>query len=172
MRQSAVEARNRSKQAVATSVILGLLIVTLAFISSNLLGGLKKTDYSFGGALKQEKRKKKKDEKKEPSFFLSTTLITSNIKLGAYVVSTNVAPLFKKESKLDVDFQPFMVGKLIGVINESQKVVVIQVFPTKPKFLFNSQLTYLTPFVYLDELEGSTLFKSYLLLYDAFQSIQ
>jgi len=42
MRQSAVEARNRSRQVIATSVIFALVIVTLAFISSTLLGGLKK----------------------------------------------------------------------------------------------------------------------------------
>lgn len=64
-----------------------------------------------------------------------------------------------------------MVGKLIGVINEPQKLVVIQVFPIRTKFVFNSQITYLTPFVYFDELDGSTLFKFYLLLQDAFQSI-
>ena len=76
-------------------------------------------------------------------------------------MATQSAPQFKNEILLDVDLQPFMVGKIIGIINEGQKLVVIEVFP-KRKYIFHSQIYHGTPFVYLP----FSLYKIQLLLED------
>lgn len=96
-----------------------------------LLLGLSYIGYSLISLLFQEK-----DENEDSSFFISTHFICDEIKLGAYVVATSKAHQFKvlllkEELKLDVELNPFMMGKIIGIIDESQYLVIIQIFPNK-----------------------------------------
>ena len=43
-----------------------------------------------------------------------------------------------------------MVGQIIGILDEMQDLVVIEVFPYK-KYKFKSEIDFGTPFVYVDE---------------------
>lgn len=148
---------------------LAFLILGLGYLSSILLNGLMETGSTFLESIKQ--KEDDDDKEKNPSFFVSTHFITPNLILGAYVVATNAAPQFKNEIKLDVELLPFIVGKIINILDEAQKLVLIEVFP-KRRYIFKSQVNYITPFVYLNDLKPPIPFKIKFLFEDVFQMIQ
>lgn len=148
-------------QAVLITLAFTLGIVGLSYLSFVFFESFKKIGDAPSNPVNKENQNEDDDEEvNEPSFFVSTSFITSKIILGAYVISTNLAFTYKEEMKLDsdVDFQPFMTGKVIGILDEGQKMVVIQIYPKRKKFIFKSQIEHFTPFVYLDELENSNFF--------------
>ena len=169
VRQSIIETRSRNDKAIAASVNLGFLVITGTLLSSILLNKFLDTGSTFLESIKEGEEEE--EGYKNPSFFVSTNFITPNLKLGAYVVATDVAPQFKKEIKLDVELLPFMVGKVIGILDEAQMLVLIEVFP-KRSYFYQSKINYVTPFVYLDDLNPSISFKIKFLLEDFFQIIQ
>ena len=59
--------------------------------------------------------------------------------------------------KLEVDLGTFMVGRIIDIFDKSQSLIIIQVFP-KRIYKFQSSITFLTPFIFLDNLEVSNIF--------------
>ena len=131
----------KNKQGRAT----GTLIITLCSI------GLA---FSIIRSLLQ----KKKERRDFSSFFISTQFICNNIKLGGYVVTTSKAPQFGEEIGLDVSLEPFMIGKIVGIIDSSQQLVIIEMFP-EDFYKFQSNIVFFTPFVSLDELNVSKVFK-------------
>lgn len=44
-----------------------------------------------------------------------------------------------------------MVGQIIGILDEIQGLIVIEVFPHK-EYQFKSKIDFATPFVYIDDL--------------------
>lgn len=60
--------------------------------------------------------------------------------------------------KLEVDIETFMVDRIIDILDKSQSLIIIQVFP-KRICKFQSSITFLTPFIFLDDLKVSNIFK-------------
>ena len=170
VRLSELETQKRNEQAVTSFFSLAILILGLSYLSSSILNGLIETGSTFFESLKEGEKNDEEDEQK-PSFFVSTHFITPKLTLGAYVVATNAAPQFKKDMKLDVELLPFMVGKIIGILDEAQCLILIEVFP-KRSYIFQSQVNYVTPFVYLSEFKNSILFKIKFFFEDIFLEIQ
>lgn len=52
---------------------------------------------------------------------------------------------------LEVPLKMFMVGQIIGILDEMQGLIVIEVFSHK-KYKFKSKIDFATPFVYIDDL--------------------
>lgn len=94
-----------------------------------------------------------------------------DLKLGAYLVFTDKAPQFKKSLELKVPLEEFMIGQIIGILEEDQRLILIEVFPHK-KFQFKSKINFGTPFIYLDDLKESSFFKFALLFTNFIKILQ
>lgn len=67
-----------------------------------------------------------------------------DLKLGAYLVFTDKASQFKKNLELKVPLEQFMIGQIIGILEEDQRLIMIEVFPNQ-KFHFKSNIYFGTP---------------------------
>lgn len=116
----------------------------------------------FASVLQKFLEAYRKRKKKFASYCIITNFMHHDLKLGAYLVFTDKAPQFKKDLKLEVLLEKFMIGEIIGILEEDQRLILIEVFPHK-KFKFKSKINFGTPYIYLDDLKESTFFKFALL---------
>lgn len=116
-------------------------------------------------------REREENKNSYYSFFLTTNMAQSELKLGEFVVFTEYATKFQEELELDVLLEPYMIGKIIGILNEAQRLVILEVFPRK-KYNFRSNINFITPFIYLDDLEGSSFYKFVLFIENLFETFQ
>ena len=64
-----------------------------------------------------------------------------------------------------------MIGQIIGILEEDQRLILIEVFPHK-KFQFKSKINFGTLFIYLDDLKESRFFKFALLFTNFIKILQ
>jgi len=95
-------------------------------------------------------KKKKKAIEEKYSFFVNAHVLIQGLGIGEYVVATESCDILNEEFDLNPKIEQFMVGKIVGIIDETIYQVTIQVFPEK-HFVYTNGLTYLTPFVPLEE---------------------
>lgn len=98
-----------------------VLIVTLAKVGYSTFPYfsqiLQNTDSTASSNTSQEIKKKK--NQKQSSFFISHHFLHNELRLGADVVAMPNLHQFKAEMNLDAELNPFMVGKIIGIIDEA-----------------------------------------------------
>lgn len=100
-------------------------------------------------ALKRKQQKKKQEE--EVSIFVITHLFTRGIELGQSVIATESCDILNEELKLNPKIEQFMVGEIVGIIDESIYQVMVQVFLNK-RFVYKTDLKFITPFIDLEEI--------------------
>ena len=99
--------------------------------------------------IKQEKEK----EEETVSFFVITYLFTRTIEFGQYVVATDSCDILNDEFDLNPKIEQYMIGEIIGIIDESIYQVMIQVFPNK-RFVYKKDFTFITFFVDIEEVSN------------------
>jgi len=80
-------------------------------------------------------------------------VLIRGIEIGDYLVATESCDILNVEFGLNPKIEQFMVGKVVGIIDETIYQVTIQVFPHK-RFVYTNGFTYLTPFAPLDEVNS------------------
>jgi len=77
------------------------------------------------------------------------------IEIGECLVATERCDILNDEFKLNPKIEQFMVGEVVGIIDETVYQVTIQVFPNK-RFVYTNGMTYSVPFVPLEEVNCPT----------------
>jgi len=72
------------------------------------------------------------------------------LELGEYVVATNSCETLNTEFDLDTKIEQFMIGEVVGIIDETIYQITVRVYPNK-KFFYKDDCFFLTPFVLLDD---------------------
>lgn len=127
----------RSEKPLPVAGVIGFAIVSTFPLIQKLYRTLKR---------KQQKKK----EEEEASIFVITYLFTRGIELGQSVVATESCDILNDEFKLNPKIEQFMVGKIIGIIDESIYQVIKRVFLNK-RFVYKTDLAFITPFIDLEE---------------------
>ena len=95
------------------------------------------------------KERIEKEKENEVSFIVNTRLPCFSIKLGDWVVATENCGILNEDLEKHPKVETFMVGQIIGIINEMIYEVLVEVYPNK-KFVFKSDMNFITPFVSCD----------------------
>lgn len=101
--------------------------------------------------LKQEK----KNKEEEVSFFVNAYVMIRGMEIGYCLVATESCDILNDEFDLNPKIEQFMIGEVVGIIDETVYQVTIQVFPNK-RFVYTNGMTYLVPFVPLEEFNCPT----------------
>lgn len=72
------------------------------------------------------------------------------MEIGDCLIATESCEIINDELNLDPKIEQFMIGEVVGIIDETVYQVTIQVFPNK-RFVYTNGMTYLVPFVPLEE---------------------
>ena len=112
------------------------IIVTLPFI------------HRFLKNVRLKRQKKNKEE--EVSFFVNAYVMIRGMEIGDCLIATENCDIINAELNLDPKIEQFMIGEVVGIIDETVYQVTIQVFPNK-RFVYTNGMTYLVPFVPLEE---------------------
>ena len=70
-------------------------------------------------------------------------------------MATDNCKALNKEFPLIPKIEPFMVGRVVGIIDEKRYLVTVQVFPNK-SFVYKKDRTFLAPFISFQNVGSST----------------
>ena len=90
-------------------------------------------------------------------FFVNTNLLIRGLELGEYVVATNSCDMLNTEFDLDTKIEQFMVGEVVGIIDETIYQITVRVYPNK-QFIYTEDCFFLTPFVLLEDVREEMSF--------------
>lgn len=83
-------------------------------------------------------------------FFINTNVLIKGLELGQRLVATNSCDMLNIEFDLETKIEQFMVGEVVGIIDETIYQITVRVFPNKT-FIYTDDRSFLTPFVLLEE---------------------
>ena len=63
------------------------------------------------------------------SFILPINLFHRNVEIENYIVATDKISQLNHDLNLEVELKPFMVGKILKIINENHHLILVEIFP-------------------------------------------